>query len=123
MPPAGVQVVDGEHKIFGKLPLYADAHLSHGRSLDTAIQGANRLGNAIDEQLADGGNDGVEIGRVENELLLADTVAAEGIEREVFADAIVEQAGAGAKHCLGRLALGGQTPGEADARGDIAMVV
>ena len=67
-------------------------------------------------------NDRVEIRRIENELLLVDAVAAQSVEREALADAVVESPAPARITVLGVLPLGAKAPGNADPRGEIAMV-
>ena len=72
MPASRMEVVDRQNQILGKLSLYANTDLCHRWRPDVAVHLTNGLRHTAAEQFAERRNYWVEIGRVENELLLVD---------------------------------------------------
>src|SRR4051812_46652799 len=118
-----MHIVHRKSQILGQLPLHADAALHHGWGLDVSIEFPDGLRSAAAQEIADRWNGGIEVGSVHDELLLLNTVTAQRIERETLADAVVEESSSSAQNRLSCLAMRSQSPGKANARREIAMVV
>ncbi|MFN5653532.1 MAG: hypothetical protein ACK465_07910, partial [Flavobacteriia bacterium] len=109
--------------VAGELAVDADGGLHLVGGADVAVEAADGLLRFELAERTEGGDGGEEVRILDDVVHLVGAVETEGLQGEVFAEAVVEDAGADAKDGLGGLVGAAvDAPGEADAGSQVVVV-